>query len=459
MNKVKSDIYNWKLLEELFIDQSYKAVKQLLRSNTDQMLYAVVFYASYREQDGKLHFPMIAANCVKNIEINSCTEDEQGYFSIKWNPYDWKWQEIEFLSDELIRLENQLQTEANSKTTAYWNKVEKLFLKSMVRTSKKLYTKLKKDKHVTKDFVVFFHDEDGGAKLAKNCMSLKLFLNHFPEFDEIEQERKRVATYPVKEQVEYYISRLNEHEGIGCEEAESKLIQLGNFSCNGLVEKISEPQIGWKVASILGRIGIVEPQIIATLRAEVKRGTRASMWSAMSLGLLGDTDKLHELLKFEDTKENAVHGITACYRSWANYCKELNSLNYQPLRALLENGCDDCNKMAIENLAPGVSYNDITIEDLDEALSGLTSSHKLIRQHAVSILGDRSLGNKASLQVLPALAEVLTDECPVIRRLGILSISSWKRLAVKYLPNIEALLADESDKVKVTAKNVLIKLN
>ena len=459
MDKVKSDIYNWKLLEELFIEQSYNAVKQLLKSNTDQMLYAVAFYASYREQDGKLHFPMIAANCVKNIEINSSTKEEQGYFSIKWNPYDWKWQEIEFLSDELIRLENQLQNEANSKTTAHWNKVEKLFLKHIVRTSKKLYTKLKKDKQVTKDFVFFFHDEDGGAELAKNCMSTKLFLHHFPEFDETEQERKRVANYPAKEQVEYYISRLNEHEGIGCEEAESKLIQLGSLSCNGLAKIVSDPQIGWKAACILGRIGTVEPQIIDTLRAEVKRGTRASMWSAISLGLIGDTDKLHELIKFEDTKENAVHGITACYRSWANYCKELNSLNYQPLRALLENGCDDCNKMAIENLAPGVSYNDIAIEDIEEALSGLNSPHKLIRQHAVCILGDRSLGSKAALQVLPALAEKLTDECPVIRRLAILSLSYWKKLAVKYRPNIEALLEDESNKVKLTAENVLIKLN
>jgi len=459
MNKVKSDIYNWKLLEELFIEQSYKAVKQLLKLNTEKTLYAVAFYGSYREQDGKLHFPLIAANCIHNTEISNGTKEDQGYFSIRWNPYDWKWQEIEFLSDELIELENQLQTDATSKTTAHWNKVEKSFLKIMVRASKKLYAKLKKDKQVTKDFVVFFHDEDGGAELAKKCMSLKLFFKHFPEFDETEQERTRVATYPAKEQVEYYIGRLNKHDGICCEEAESKLIELGGFSCNPLAHKISDPEIGWKAACILGRIGIVEPLVITTLRAGVKESTRASMWSAMSLGLLGDTDYLHELLKFENMMENAVNGITARYRSWANYCKQSNPLNYQPLRTLLESGSDESIKIAIENLAPGISYNDITIDDLEEALSGLTSSHQLIRQHAVCILGDRSLGGNAALEVLPALAELLADECPVIRRLAVLNLSYWKKLAVKYRPNIEVLLEDESNQVKATAENVLTKLN
>jgi len=457
MNKVKSDIYNWKLLEDLFIEQSYKAIKQLLTLNADKTLYAVAFYGSYRELDGKLYFPLIGANCIQDTEIHSGTKEDQGFFSVKWNPYDWKWQEIEFLSGELIELENHLQTDATSKTTAHWYKVEKSFLKMMMSASKKLYAKLKKDKQVTKDFVVFFHDED--VELTKKSMSSKLFFKHFPEFDETEQERRRVATFPVKEQVEYYIGRLDKYDVISCEEAESKLIELGNFSCNSLVNKVSDLKIGWRAARILGIIGIVEPLIISTLRAQVKNNTSASMWSATSLGLLGDTDFLYDLLKFENTMENAVDGITAPYRSSANDCKKSSSLNYQLLRRLLESGYEESIEIAVERLAPGIPYNDITVDDIAEALSGLASPHKLIRQHAVCILGDSSLGKNVALEVLPALSNLLTDECSVIRRLAVLSISNWKELAVKYRPNIEVLLEDESSKVRATAGSVLKKLN
>ena len=458
MNKGTGVKYNWNLLEELFVDQGYKAIKELLKINADQVLYAVAFYATYREQDGKLQFPMLAVNSTQGYEQNNNAEDDEGFFSIKWNPYDWKWGEIDLSSNELNDLENRLQAEAIKSTPKHWVKVENNFMKCLVRASKRLYMKLKKENQVTKDFVVFFHDEDGGSDLAKKCINQKLFFKLFPELDETAQERNLVAGFPVMEQVEYYIDRLGKHDGIDGEEAESKLIELGELSINSLINKLNDSVISWKVAGILGRISIADTIVLAALRNEVENGKEAALWSAMSLGLLGDIDYLHELNKSDRTRLNGVNGITARYRSWANNCKQIQPLNYTPLKTLLENGCDDCSKIAMSNLEPGNSYCDITINDVDEALGALNSPHQLIRQHAICILGDRSLGKKIALKVLPALAERLSDQNSEIRRLAVLNLSFWKKDAVKYRSNIERLLQDESEKVRTTANNVLTKL-
>ena len=38
------------------------------------------FYASYREQDGKLQFPMLAVNSTQGYEKNNNGEDDEGFF-------------------------------------------------------------------------------------------------------------------------------------------------------------------------------------------------------------------------------------------------------------------------------------------------------------------------------------------------------------------------------------------
>ena len=43
MSKGTGVKYNWNLLEELFVDQGYKAIKELLKINAGQVLYAVAF--------------------------------------------------------------------------------------------------------------------------------------------------------------------------------------------------------------------------------------------------------------------------------------------------------------------------------------------------------------------------------------------------------------------------------
>ena len=68
----------------------------------------------------------------------------KAFFSIKWNPYDWKWGEIDFSSNELNDLENRLQTEAIKSTQKHWVKVENNFMKCMVRASKKIIYETKK---------------------------------------------------------------------------------------------------------------------------------------------------------------------------------------------------------------------------------------------------------------------------------------------------------------------------
>src|SRR5439155_8700943 len=83
--------------------------------------------------------------------------------------------------------------------------------------------------------------------------------------------------------------------------------------------------------------------------------------------------------------------------------------------------------------SPGGGYCGITVDEVDEAIHGLTSRHAVIRRHAVCVLGERSLGAAVARRVLPLLCRTVSqDPDATVRRLAILSLLSWQKDSRRY---------------------------
>jgi hypothetical protein len=89
---------------------------------------------------------------------------------------------------------------------------------------------------------------------------------------------------------------------------------------------------------------------------------------------------------------------------------------------------------------------------VDEAIRGLTSQHVIIRQHAVCVLGERSLGAAVARRILPLLCQIVTrDADATVRRLAILSLLFWQKDSSRYANVVSEALDDPAEEVREAA--------
>ncbi|WP_248960629.1 hypothetical protein [Sphaerisporangium perillae] len=152
---------------------------------------------------------------------------------------------------------------------------------------------------------------------------------------------------------------------------------------------------------------------------------------ATALSRLGRLDLV--LDKVDRLPEGAVIGaVAAPYTSFRNHAVAPLQLDYRPLEDVIERWPVYVPALA-EGLKPGRGYCDITVDEVDEAVRGLTSKHVIIRRHAVCLLGERSLGAAAARRVLPLLCRsVSRDADAAVRRLAILSLLFWQKDSRRY---------------------------
>ena len=82
-------------------------------------------------------------------------------------------------------------------------------------------------------------------------------------------------------------------------------------------------------------------------------------------------------------------------------------------------------------------------------MEALQSEHAIIRQHAVTVLGDRRLGRRLARAVLEALVTAaLEDPEPQVRKLALLAVKSWKKTGARYHDRLRPLLEDPDQRVR-----------
>ncbi|MEU8265360.1 hypothetical protein AB0C02_32770 [Micromonospora sp. NPDC048999] len=150
-------------------------------------------------------------------------------------------------------------------------------------------------------------------------------------------------------------------------------------------------------------------------------------------------------------QEVVVSAVAAPYTSFRKPGGYAPRLDYQPLQDVIERWPAYVPALA-EELKPGRGYCDITVDEVDEAIRGLTSPHIVIRRHAVCLLGDRRLGAAIARRVLPLLGQTVSqDPDATVRRLAILSPLWWRKRSHRYANVVREALNDLAAEVREVA--------
>lgn len=426
--------FDWKRLEGALLEELRAALKRFAKQHRKEHFYAVAIFGVYRELDGLLSLPTLGAS---TVEEGPEAEVPSSFWSARFNPADWP-HELELDRKTALHLEKQLTAEATSGTVAHWRSVERKYFEVLTRITATLRSDALELLTCTDDFVCFWHDEEGGPELARKTISPSLANRLFARESSQKKERQKLAKQSPNERAAFLVTRFGQFEGVTSEQAQRELLAMGSSAHEALIGALADKEDGWTAAKVLGQIGIVTPEVIAVLR---KRADE--LWFAMALGMLGDFAWLSKR-----APATAVYGLTARLKAITTGGAP-TPLDYAPLEAWLTKNPKARSRVEQE-LAPGRSYVDIERGDVDEAIRGLSSRFAVVRWHAASVLGDRQLGGK----VLPALAGVLTDKHALVRRLAVLSLSSWKAAAKPYHAAIRAMKNDSDPVVRDVAARI-----
>lgn len=430
--------FDWKRFELELFEELRAALKRFAKHHRHEHFYAVALFGVYRELDGLLSLPSLAAS---STEEGPDAEAPTSFWSARFNPADWP-HELELNHKTARRLEQELTAEATRGTVAQWRSVEQRYFKVLVRIAGALRADALELLACTGDFVCFWHDEEGGPELARETIDDTLARRLFSREAAQKRARQKLAKQQPSERAAFLVTRFGQFEGITSEQAQRELLAMGEAAHVALVGALADKKNGWTAAKVLGQIGVASPKVIAALRRRADE-----LWFAMALGMLGDVEWLSK-----QKPATAVNGLTARLKA-ITAGGAPRPLDYRPLEAWLSENAKG-RSLVEHELAPGRSFVDLRKSDVNEALRALSSPFAVVRWHAASVLGDRELGAAAGAKALPALAGVLQDKHALVRRLAVLSLSRWKTASKPYHAAIRAMKNDADPVVRDVAATI-----
>jgi hypothetical protein len=472
---------DWKYLEQTLFQAYWSDAQAFLKDHPDQHVYAFALAEMYRELDGPIYLPVLAANSEEAYaELATDKDDHPDHLShIRWNPPDWGWAFLgeDQRSPELTAAEQMLIAEASRSSEAHWKRTEAKLLKLLIKISKALMKAAKQSEwrtQLTTNFIVWLslQDDAEGAEIARQCLGGACFTRLFTAHDAEAVERRRVAAMPADMQLRYHLACLQglAQESLGLtreratnlrEEALDALSNLDNTAvAHALLPLLAQSNQQWRAAMVLAQLAFVDDRVIQALRTQVLKPAKNHMeesgrnWCASALAALGDSAWLLEQLDGKPgiTPERIASGIAHPYRSWNSkpHATPL-TLDYGPLEEALTHS--SLHEALSKELSPGCGYCILRDSDIDAALRGLHSPHALVRTHAAAIMGERSLGAKAGKHLTAALAHTLRhDTDQGVRFQAMLSLHGWRKAGCIYQADIQhAALNDPHDVVREAA--------
>ena len=486
---------DWKQFEQTLFSIYWQDAQAFLAANPQESIYALALNGLYREEDGPIYLPTLCANSEQAYSQMVNAPEPQGRLSefdldtgqlgsLRWNPPDWEWEELDSASDsqDLEQLEQALLAEANKSTPAHWLRTEAQLIKALIRICKQLTKACQKSPwsgQLTPEFAVLIYVEDTQEceAMARESMGEARFLALFPGHDQQAQRRARVAALSPAQQLQYHLSCL---EGIGCpelglspkeaqllgEEAETALLAMNHSQvAHALLPMLNRPGKQWRAAMLLAQIAYRDEQVLTALRQQVQapiRSTREESergWCASALGSLGDQEWLQQQIgAMAVPVDRIAQGIAYPYRAWnSKPGTTALHLDYAPLERALNLKHPALTRALNEELSPGTGYCSLRVEDLEQALLALQSVHALVRVHAACIMGERSLGAAAGRRITPVLAQALShDRNEGVRYQAMLGLRYWKKAGTAQRATIEhAAEHDASDHIRKLAQQWL----
>lgn len=403
--------FDWTRWERDLFDELRRALKAFAKRHPAERLSALALHGVYRELDGQLLLPALAAS---TVERGPPAETPSSFWS---NPPDWP-HHLELRHQPALKLEKALTAEATRGTVRHWRAVEKTYFALLVRVTRALRAEALELSRTTDDFICFWHDEEGGPSLARKTIPLARWKRLFAREAGQQRAREALASAPPNERATFLVSRFGQFEGVTSEHAQAELRAMGREALPALEAGLSDPKHGWVAAKLLGQLGTATPSVLTALRRRADE-----LWFAMALGLLGDVEWLAR-----QAPRTACLGLTAPLKAITTRDATPRPLDYAPLETWLTK-TPSARALVEDELAPGRSFVTLHATDVPEAVRALESRFAVVRWHAASLLGERSLGAKAAKTILPALAGVLDDRSALVRRLAVLSLERWKSAA------------------------------
>lgn len=472
---------DWKRLEQTLFQAYWNDAQAFLKAHPDQHVYAFALTEMYRELDGPIYLPVLAANSEEAYaELATDEGDRPDHLGhLRWNPPDWGWAFLgeDQRSPEVTAAEHMLIAEATRGSEAHWKRTEAKLLKLLVKISKALMKAAKQSEwhaQLTTDFIVWLslQDDAEGVDIARQCLGTTRFVHLFTAHDAEALERRRVAAMPADMQLRYHLACLQglPQESLGLsreratslrEEAQDALHGLdGAAVSHALLPLLEQPNQQWRAAMMLAQIAYVDGDVIQALRTQVLKPVKNHLeeagrsWCARALAALGDSSWLLGQLTSPSglTPERVATGIAHLYHSWNSkpHTTPL-ALDYGPLEQALQHGA--LQKALEDELSPGCGYCILRNSDIDNALRGLHSPHALVRTHAAAIMGERGLGAHAGKRLTAALAHAVRHDVDHnVRFQSMLSLHDWKKTGCAYQDDVQhAALHDPHDAVREAA--------
>jgi hypothetical protein len=357
----------------------------------------------YAESDGIIEAPLLF--------LNDDVEDME-------SPGDWQTVLDNWAPEPWIKA---LTAEACAGTVAHWEDIFARYRDLLAQICVAAGARLN---------IPVFYVEHGARyeEMLARCLNPAQLRSLFPEVVARQAERARVSALLPGEQIAYYVSRLNRFDGlIDGEEAERALRGFGAAAIPALLPLLRQDEHAWLAAKLLADIGIPDDTVISALSAALAASAPDSpdLWLCSALAQL---DRLDLVLAraSELPREAVVTAVTARYTAFRDQGAHPLVLDYRPLEELLSENEAIAPAIA-EELKPGRSYCVISAAEVPEALRGTTSTHVLVRKHAVCVLGERRLGDAVGRVVIPRLRAIAeTDTDSEVRRLAALSLKWWK---------------------------------
>ena len=431
--------FSWKQYEAELLKGLSEAIQEVMGQYPEERFYGAAFHSFYREHGDRISMPCLAVN----------TEEElAGDFESRWSAPDWYWDDLDYQSSKLLSLHHRFDEFASSKDDQHWETLHSQWMESLVRVAKQLTSKLKRKKQATGDFGFFLFDEESNAMVdvLRRCMTAAKFKKLFPDLMGAIQYEQRTEKLPVSKRIALYASDLTEEN---C----AKLLALGAKAVPALVNVLKsneDDKIG--PARMLGLLGVKDQDAIKALKEYASHSVEPYLAShaAYSLALLGETEYLLNMAKKAKTRTLAIGAIKRLYSGFLSDNSVVYvPLDYRPLEHLLT--IDSCRKPAQKPrdtsyyFSCALERREINAADVDEAIRGTKSKYKMIREHSVCCLGNRSLGKACSQKAMQAIVDCFEDRTISVRRLAVINIQHWKKMAEEHLPAIRRLARKDSD--------------
>ncbi len=384
---------NWREIEEAAAGQIVSAVRAVREEHPDESVYGAMFHEFYG--DGSvIYWPMVTvgteeslAEVVTGYAARHGQEDDLES-SLRWSGPDLAHGNDPGDSEQALADSVHAAGSSTGEFTD-WERAYDRFLRCFPKAAQLARKQLIAEKLVGKEFIAIAEDEAG--ELVPLSLTKAQLLEHFPQYDAAERERRRLAALPVERRVlellpeavapRYQGPLVGEHEGL--------LVSCGAAALSALVGVVrgeEYPQGGVAAARMLAEINISTLEVVDALDGLMRRedaDINARAWAASALARLDRSDLIIARVP-ELPVEVVTRGMSDPFGAFRDRGAH-RPLDYAPLDALLRQ--HPLLESAFEKeLKPGSGYCVLATNEIPTAKAALDSPWGVIRTHARIVL-------------------------------------------------------------------------